>query len=187
MTLQEMKNLPPSEQEEIFKRVTKARSQAKMVTYSAVYGVGAAKLAREMGVTQKEAQVLLESYWQKNWAVKKIAKESYVKTLKDGSMWVKNPVSGFYYSLRYDKDRWSTINQSTGVYIFDLWVANIRKLGIKVSMQYHDEVLFSVPKGQEKQTEELLKQAMDKVNETLQLNVTIGADAEFGQSYSECH
>jgi len=187
MTFEEMKNLPESEQDKLFKKVTKARSQAKMVTYSAVYGIGAAKLAREMGVSKKEAQHLLDSYWEKNWAIHKIAKESYVKTLKDGSMWVKNPVSGFYYNLRYDKDRWSTLNQSTGVYIFDLWVANMRKLGVHPQAQVHDEVLFSVPKGQEKQKEELLKEAMRKVNEALKLNVTIGADAEFGRSYDKCH
>jgi len=163
------------------------RSKFKATNYSAVYGVGAPKLARETGMTQKEAQELLKAYWGRNWAVEKLAKDQYVKTLKDGSMWLKNPVSGFYYSLRYDKDRFSTLNQGLGVYIFDLWVANIRKLGIKVSMQYHDEVLFSVPKGQEEQTEGLLKQAMDKVNDTLKLNVTIGADAEFGSSYDQCH
>jgi len=163
------------------------RSKFKATNYSAIYGVGAPKLARETGMTQREAQELLKAYWGRNWAVEKLSKDQYVKTLKDGSMWLKNPVSGFYYSLRYDKDRFSTLNQGLGVYIFDLWVANMRKLGITILMQYHDEVLFSVPKGHEEQTEELLKQAMDEVNETLQLNVTIGADAEFGDSYDQCH
>jgi len=163
------------------------RSKFKATNYSAIYGVGAPKLARETGMTRREAEELLKAYWGRNWAVEKLSKDQYVKTLKDGSMWLKNPVSGFYYSLRYDKDRFSTLNQGLGVYIFDLWVANMRKLGVKVSLQYHDEVLFSVTKGQEKQTEELLKEAMRKVNETLKLNVTIGADAQFGRSYSECH
>ena len=51
----------------------------------------------------------------------------------------------------------------------------------------NDEVLFSIPKGKEKETEKLLKKAMDKVNETLKLNVTVQADAQFGGSYAECH
>ena len=163
------------------------RSKFKATNYSAIYGVGAPKLARETGMTRREAEELLKAYWGRNWAVEKLSKDQYVKTLKDGSMWLKNPVSGFYYSLRYDKDRFSTLNQGLGVYIFDLWVANMRKLGVKVSLQYHDEVLFSVSKGQEKQTEELLKEAMRKVNETLKLNVTIGADAEFGPDYASVH
>ena len=163
------------------------RSKFKATNYSAVYGVGAPKLARETGMTQKEAQELLKAYWERNWAVEKLSKDQYVKTLKDGSMWLKNPVSGFYYSLRYDKDRFSTTNQGLGVYIFDLWVANMRKLGVTVSLQYHDEVLFSVPKGKEKETEEILKKAMEKVNETLKLNVTVQADAQFGPSYASVH
>lgn len=187
MTLEEMKNLPKAEQDALLKKVTKARSQAKMVTYSAVYGVGAAKLSREMGVSKKEAQVLLDSYWEKNWSVKKAASSQYVKTLKDGSMWIKNPVSGFYYSLRYEKDRWSTLNQGTGVFVFDSWVMRMRKLGVNPQLQYHDEVLLSVPEGTEGITEEKLREAMQEVNESLKLNVSIGVDVQVGDNYAECH
>jgi len=163
------------------------RSKFKATNYSAIYGVGTPKLARETGMTQREAQELLKAYWERNWAVEKLSKDQYVKTLKDGSMWLKNPVSGFYYSLRHDKDRFSTLNQGLGVYIFDLWVANMRKLGVHPQAQMHDEVLFSLPKGQEKQTEEKLREAMKKVNETLKLNVTVGIDVEFGGSYASVH
>ena len=187
LTLDQMKSLPEKEQEELYKQIKTVRTNFKATNYSAIYGVGSPKLARELGTTQRKAQVLLDAYWQRNWAVKKLSEAQYTKTLKDGTMWLKNPVSGFYYSLRYAKDSFSTLNQGTGVFIFDSWVANMRKLGVKVSAQVHDEVLFSVPKGQEKQTEELLKEAMRKVNETLKLNVTIGADAEFGESYANVH
>ena len=163
------------------------RSKFKATNYSAIYGVGAPKLARETGMTRREAEELLKAYWGRNWAVEKLSKDQYVKTLKDGSMWLKNPVSGFYYSLRHDKDRFSTLNQGLGVYIFDLWVANMRKLGVHPQAQMHDEVLFSLPKGQEKQTEEKLREAMKKVNETLKLNVTVGIDVEFGGSYASVH
>jgi len=60
-------------------------------------------------------------------------------------------------------------------------------MGFNISLNYHDEVLFSIPRGKEKETEELLKKAMDKVNETLKLNVTVQADAQFGRSYDKCH
>ena len=163
------------------------RSKFKATNYSAIYGVGTPKLARETGMTQREAQELLKAYWERNWAVEKLSKDQYVKTLKDGSMWLKNPVSGFYYSLRYDKDRFSTLNQGLGVYIFDLWVANMRKLGVKVSAQMHDEVLFAVPKGSEVSVEQCLHDAIKRVNETLKLNVMIDVDVKFGGSYAEVH
>ena len=172
---------------ERFKELDAMRAPAKTTNYSSTYKVGVPKLARETGMTKREAQQFLDAFWELNWAILKLEKDQYVKTLKDGSMWLKNPVSGFYHSLRSDRDKFSTLNQSTGDYIFNLWVANIRKLGVKVSAQVHDEVLFSIPKGKEKETEELLKKAMDKVNETLKLNVTVQADAQFGGSYDQCH
>ena len=172
---------------ERFKRLDDMRAPAKTTNYSSTYKVGVTKLARETGMTQKEAQRFLDAFWKLNWAILKLEKDQYVKTLKDGSYWMKNPVSGFYHSLRSERDKFSTLNQSTGDYIFNLWVLHMRRMGVKISLNYHDEVLFSVSKGHEKQTEELLKEAMDKVNETLKLNVTVQADAQFGGSYAECH
>ena len=144
-------------------------------------------MARETGMTRREAEELLKAYWGRNWAVEKLSKDQYVKTLKDGSMWLKNPVSGFYYSLRYDKDRFSTLNQGLGVYIFDLWVANMRKLGVTVSAQVHDEVLFAAQKGSEDSIEFCLQEAIKKVNKTLKLNVRVNVDVKFGGSYAEVH
>ena len=188
MTFEEMKNLPPDKQEELFNKLTEERQKAKTVSYSAVYGVGAAKLARELQVPQNEAKKLLEAYWKKNWAVNKVASEQYVKTLKDGTSYLKNPISGFYHQLRFDKDRWSTTNQSTGDYCFNLWVLFLRKKGYKLSLNYHDEVLVQVDEGVDrKEVEKDFKDAMKKVNKTLNLNINIDVDVKFGKSYSECH
>lgn len=187
MTLDEMKALPENEQKELFNKISKVRSTAKMVTYSAIYGVGSPKLARELGTTQKKAQALLDAYWARNWAVKKLSSDQFIKTLKDGSMYLKNPVSGFYYSLRYEKDIFSTLNQGTGVYIFDSWVMRMRRKGIHPQAQVHDEVLFSAPEGTEQEVEEALREAMKGVNDTLKLNVEVGVSVDFGQDYASVH
>ncbi len=163
------------------------RSKYKAANYSCVYGVGAPKLARETGMSEKEAKDLIDAYWGRNWAVKKVAKNQYVKTLKDGSMWLKNSVSGFYHNLRYEKDRWSTTNQSTGVYVFDMWVGFCRAMGLTISMQTHDEVLFDVKKGDEERVSKVLHEAMAKVNEKLKLNVTIEIEEQYGDSYAAVH
>lgn len=163
------------------------RSQYKATNYSAIYGVGSPKLSRELGIPKAKAQALLDAYWARNWAVRKLSEQQYVKTLKDGSMWLKNPVSGFYYSLRYEKDTFSTLNQGTGVFIFDSWVMRMRRKGIHPQLQYHDEVLLSIPKGTEEEVEKLMKEAMKEVNDTLKLNVEIGVDVQFGSNYAEVH
>lgn len=187
LTFEELKALPEDEQKLIFKEIKALRTKYKVTNYSAVYGVGAPKLARESGMSQAEAKALLEAYWQRNWGVKKLSEDTFTKTLKDGSMFLKNPVSGFYYSLRNDRDVFSTLNQGTGVYLFDYWMMMSRRKGLKFSLSYHDEVMFYVKKGKEEETTKLLQEAMREVNETLKLNVEITSDIQYGPSYSAVH
>lgn len=173
--------------EERYKRLKAMRGPAKVTNYSSLYGVGAVKLAREAGMTVAEAKALIDAFWDMNWAIKQVSKEAYIKTLKDGSLWVKNPVSGFYYSLRYEKDTWSTLNQGTGVMIVDSWIMRLRRKGVIISMQYHDEVVVYAKKGEEEKVKKLMEEAMQEVNDTLKLNVTLGIDVNFGGSYAEAH
>jgi hypothetical protein len=164
--------------------ITTIRKAYKVTNYSAVYGVGTPKLAREMGVSRKRAAELLEAYWKKNWAVRKIAEEQFTKEV-GGYVWLKNPVSGFWHELRYDKDRFSTLNQSTGVYIFDSWLARARLYGYMGQGQFHDETLASVPN--ESQTREQLKHAIEKLNTDLKLNVAFAIDVKSGANYKDVH
>jgi len=173
--------------EERFNRLDKMRAPAKVTNYSSLYLVGAPKLAREAGMSVAEAKAFIEAFWEINWSIKQVSKDAYVKTLSDGSMWLKNSVSGFYYSLRNDRDVFSTTNQSTGVFIFDSWVMRCRKKGVVFSMEYHDEHLSYVKIGNEHRHTELLKEAMREVNETLKLNVEITSDIQYGLSYSAVH
>jgi len=187
MTVEEMKRLPKEEQYSIFKRLKEQRSNYKVVNYSAVYGVGAAKLARESGLSTSSAKALLVAYWERNWSVKEIAKDQVVKTLKDGSMWLQNPVSGLWHSLRYEKDIFSTLNQSTGVYCFDSFVAYAKSLGVIIPMQYHDEVLVECDEDKVEETKEKLKEAIRKTNEKVRLNVQLAIDYNVGVNYAEVH
>jgi len=162
------------------------RKNYKVVNYSATYGVGAAKLARETGMKQKEAKTLLEAFWSRNWAIEKVASKLQTRELFEG-MWLKNPVSGFWHSLRSDKDRFSTLNQSTGVFCFDTWVALCRKNGIKCVGQFHDEVIALVKKGEEGTVEKIMHDAAIKLNEKVNLNVPLGTDVQFGNTYADIH
>lgn len=187
MTLDEMKQLPADKQKEIVAKIKSVRTNYKVVNYSGIYGVGAAKLSRESGLSLKDARKLLEDYWERNWSVKVIAGEQFVKTLKDGTMWLKNPVSGFYHSLRYEKDIFSTLNQSTGVYCFDTWVAYCKAAGVIIPMQYHDEVLAECDEDKIEETKLLMQQAIVKTNEKVKLNVQLGIDIQTGKDYAHVH
>jgi len=162
------------------------RGPYKAANYSCIYGVGAAKLARELGKSRAEAAKLIEAYWERNWAVKEVVKDQIVKTV-NGEMWLYNPVSGFWISLRYEKDIFSSLNQSTGVYVFDKWLALVKKEGVTIALQYHDEWLGLIEEGQEEETEIKVKSSIDKLNKSLKLNVPIGADSNYGKTYASVH
>lgn len=162
------------------------RSQYKAANYSCVYGVGKAKLARTLDISPKEAAKLIEDYWKRNFSVRKAVERFEMKTVGP-YMWVKNPVSGFWHNLRSEKDAFSTVNQSTGVYAFDTWLYFVRKQGVIKRLEMHDEIGFYLPEGEQTKYEGVLKQAIGKANEKLKLNVLLDIDVQFGRNYAETH
>ena len=186
LTFEEMKNLPFEEQKKIHKYLKSVRKPYKVVNYSSLYGIGAAKLARGTGMSSKEAKALLDAFWSRNWSVEAVAKSLRVRELF-GSMWLYNPVSHFWYALRSDKDRFSTLNQGTGVFCFDTWVALCRKNGINTIGQFHDEIIALVEDGKQDEVAAIMHGAAAKLNEKVKLNVPLGCDAQFGKTYASIH
>ena len=129
---------------------------------------------------------LLDAFWSRNKAIETVAKGTKTKEVMEG-MWLLNPVSGFWHSLRSEKDRFSTLNQSTGVFCFDTWVKLCRDKGIKCVGQFHDEVIALVKKGDEGKTESIMHEAATKLNEKVKLNVPLGTDVQFGNTYADIH
>jgi hypothetical protein len=169
-----------------YKKIKKIRGDAKIVNFSAVYGVGAPKMALTTGWSISKCKALLAAYWKLNKAVKMVANACTVKTI-NGQMWLFNPISKFWYALRFEKDRFSTLNQGTGVYCFDMQVRNARKRGIKLCGQFHDEVIFPLLKGTEEKYRILLQEAIVETNAELKLNVPLGISIQFGSNYADIH
>lgn len=168
------------------KNLKPIRSGYKVTNYSATYGVKPPKLSRTTGLPLKEAAKLLDSFWERNWSLVKIAEDATVKTL-GSEMWLYNPVSGFWYSLRYKKDIFSTLNQGTGVYCFDRWIMAFRSKRPQLTAQFHDEVILCIKEGAEGKCTQLLQGAIKQVNKELNLNVKLGIDIQYGKRYSDIH
>lgn len=162
------------------------RAKAKQINFSAIYGIGSPTLSRNMGISKKEAQTFIDAYWKRNWAVKKVAESLEIKQI-GSQMWLLNPVSKFWYSLRAEKDKFSTLNQGTAVYVFDKYVENALKLGIIPIKQIHDEFTTNVKIQDKEIIKDKLQKAIDNVNKELKLNITVGASVDFGENYSLCH
>ena len=181
------KNLNSEESSKLDK-LSDFRQLAKTCNYSSVYGVGATKLAATLDISVKEAKVLIDGYWKRNWSVKAFSKT--VKTKKClGIEWAFNPVSEFWYELRNQKDTFSTINQSTGAYAFDIWLGFCLRERPQLTLQNHDDQqleLLNNPHEIER-VKTILQNSMDKLNKKLSLNIELGMDINLGFNYSETH
>jgi len=169
-------------------KVTKdTRSMYKSVNYAATYGVGDATMSRTAKCSKEEAHGLLEAYWEKNWSIRAVAEAQIVKTISDGSKWLYNPLSKLWYSLRSDKDRFSTLNQGTGVFCFDMWIMKVRSVRKELTGQFHDEIILTVKIGHREECKKLLKWAINEVNKDLKMNRELDVDIKFGSHYNEIH
>lgn len=221
MTFEDMKLLPIEEQKKIFTRLKSIRGIAKTANFACVYGASALKIADTAKISLEEGYKLHKIYWEKNNAVKKTAnacivkqvthvdnirvkrdtglldeennpilETSYIEIVKN-QKWLYNPLSGFWLFLKEEKDRFSTLNQSSGVFVVDSWIHQVRKklkpLGISICLQYHDEILLYFKKEYQQQVETILKDSMKIVNENLNLNVEVGISIDVGEDYAQCH
>lgn len=165
------------------------------ITGNCVYGSGAAKVAQTLGVPLSEGKALVDGYWDLNWSVKAIAEEQIVVTCSKGLKWLVNPINGFLYNIRAEKDIFSTLAQGTGSYLFDMWVDAIltqmeEKWGVKsLTATFHDEVVI-VCKDNSKvigAIKDMINRSIDIVNEKYKLRRPLGCDIQVGQKYSDIH
>lgn len=168
------------------KSIKPIRDVYKSANYACQYGTGIPRLAITAGITEAQARPVHKAYWEKNWAVKKVAEDQTVKTV-DGQMWLHNPINGFWYSLRYEKDIFSTLVQGSASYVFDLWVACFRKERPQLTAQFHDEVVLEIKEGAFDKASALLRRAIDKTNKKLRLNRELDIDIQVGKTYAHIH
>src|SRR5690606_26844478 len=162
------------------------RHTFKQGNYASQYGAGPARIALTANISEKEAKKIHTAYWKKNWAIKRVAEDQKVINV-DGQMWLLNPINGFYYSLRYEKDVFSTLVQGTASYVFDLWVGYIRSERPQLTAQFHDEVVLEIKKGYREKCSSLIQWAIKQVNSQLKLNRRLDVDIQFSSNYSEIH
>lgn len=167
-------------------RVKKIRHTFKQGNYACQYMASGQRVAWTCGISTYEGNRLVEIYWKKNWAIKKAADDQIVRVF-NGSKWLFNPVSKFWYSLRCDKDKFSTLVQGTGVYAFDTWLRHVRENGPPMIGQFHDEWIALIKKGKREKMDAHVKEAMEKTNEELNLNRRLDCETQYGETYADIH
>lgn len=177
---------------------SKERSIAKNGNYACQYGAGIETLARTAKVSEEVAKIVHTAYHKVNWSIKSIAKDikkTNVKTIK-GKSWLKNPINGFWYWLKADKDVFSTLCQGTGSYVFDMWVEAQRQAfhslvgkerEFPLVGQYHDEVILKTDSRAQGLWTKIVLDAIEKFNTTFNLNREMACDVQFGSTYADIH
>lgn len=174
-------------------RIGLLRQVGKGGNYSCQYGAGATTVARTCGVEEAVGKKVHTGYWKLNWSIKAIAKATRTKKAI-GQTWQMNPVNGFWYWLKTDKDRFSTLVQGSGAYSFDMWIQELilifkERWGADLPLcgDFHDEIILRVKKGHRELFTEILKEGIHRVNRKLNLNRELDVGIDFGNDYSEIH
>lgn len=185
-------SLSDTEKKAEYERINLIREFGKSTNYACQYGAGAATIARTAKVPLKTGKKLHSAYHKMNWSIAKIASMMLVKKTSFG-MWQFNPISKYWYSLRSDKDRFSTLIQGSGAYILDLWLYHCEKLAAKRRLEWvllgqmHDELIIELDEGMEEEYRQLVADGLQKVNDMLKLNRELACGIDFGTRYSEIH
>ena len=180
------------EQDSLFKRLDAVRATGKSTNYAAQYGAGVKTIARTAKVSMAVAKRLHAAYHKLNWSIATISSMMVVKKTSIGD-WQLNPINKMWYSLRSDKDRFSTLIQGTASYILDLWLYHCERLAALRGLEYlligqvHDELILRVMDGTEEKYRHLVDDALQVVNSTLKLNRELACEINFGQKYSDIH
>lgn len=173
------------------------RRQAKAVNFGIVYGISDYGLSQNLGITRKEAQQYIDTYFTRYPGVKEYM-ESVVREAKD-----KGYVETLYHRRRYLPDinsrnfnirsfaERTAINspiQGSAADILKIAMIELNrrleeeKLEATMLLQVHDELVFEVPESELETLDRLVKEVMESA---VSLSVPLVTDSSWGKTWYE--
>jgi DNA polymerase-1 len=181
--------LPPDEQ----------RRRSKMVNYALLYGKTAFTLAKDIGVSKKEAEEFIEAYFARYPSVRRFIDETVeraretltVRTLLGRLRRLPDLRAGnFQVRMEAERQAINTPVQGSAADLIKKAMIDLhrelarRRLRTRLILQIHDELLLETPDAEAEEARELVKRIME---EALDLEVPLVADAKLGRSWAEVH
>lgn len=175
------------------------RREAKTVNFGIIYGQGAFGLAKQLGISRKQAQAYIDQYFQRYTGVKTFidqtmqeAKRTGFVTTMLGRRRLLPDLTTRNYQARSMAERMAvnTPIQGTAADLIKLAMLAVdravKKSGLKARMilQVHDELVFEVPEEEVKPAAALIKREMEGV---VKLDVPLAVDISHGLSWAEAH
>jgi DNA polymerase-1 len=167
------------------------RARAKTINFGTIYGQGPFALSRQLGITQDEAKMFIQQYFERfagvrRWldaTVEEARQRGYVETLFGRRRYI-TELKDKNFNIRAFGERTATNSPLQGSAADLIKIAMIRihaalpAAGIKARMllQVHDELVFEVPEGERAAAADLVKREMEGVTRLrVPLVVSIGA------------
>ncbi len=175
------------------------RRRAKTVNFGVLYGMSAFRLAREQGISQKEAQDIIERYLGRYAGIARFQQANlnqarergYVTTLLGRRRFLP-AINSSDRVARQAAERMAlnTPIQGTAADIIKLAMLAADKLlrdeypEALMTLQVHDELVFECPWQQVEPFAQSIKKTMEGV---IKLKVAIGVDVAWGKSWDQAH
>ncbi|HEV8359985.1 MAG TPA: DNA polymerase I, partial [Candidatus Thermoplasmatota archaeon] len=175
------------------------RRVSKMVNYALLYGKTAFTLAKDIGVTQKEADQFIQAYFARYPAVRAFIDETIASARKTGMVRTllgrlrRLPdlnAKNFQVRMEAERQAMNTPVQGSAADLIKKAMIDLhhelrrRQMGARLILQIHDELLLEVPEGEAEKASALVKEIMEGA---LELDVPLVADARLGSSWAEVH
>ena len=175
------------------------RRNAKAVNFGIVYGQSKYGLAKNLGITNNEAQEFIDKYFKTYPGVKEymneevefVNKKGYVETIFGRKRYLSAELNSSTYSIREFAQR-AAINQplqGTAADLIKMAMVKVEReleaknLKTKMIMQVHDELVFEVPKEELEIVKELVMRCMELKN--IPLRVPLVVDVNCGPTWKE--
>ncbi|MHC5230094.1 DNA polymerase I [Enterococcus sp. LJL99] len=173
------------------------RRQAKAVNFGIVYGISDYGLSQNLGITRKQAQQYIDTYFEKYPGVKKYMEDivrdakdkGFVETLYNRRRYLPD-INSRNFNLRSFAER-TAINtpiQGSAADILKIAMIQMAKrlketnMQATMLLQVHDELVFEAPNSELEQLNELVKEVMEQA---VTLQVPLITDSSWGKTWYE--
>jgi DNA polymerase-1 len=175
------------------------RRTAKVINFGIIYGMSSFGLAKELGISQRGAQIYIEDYFARHQGVKaymegaqeEAREKGFVQTLFGRIRYIPE-INNHDNNIRQLGERaaMNTPIQGTAADIIKMAMVNIYKkisergLLSRLIMQIHDELVFEVSEDEVDAMETLIREEMEQV---VSLSVPLKVSLGKGHSWAEAH
>lgn len=175
------------------------RRQAKAINFGIIYGMGAFKLSRELGISQKMAQTYIDHYFARYKGVREFIDSNTELARKTGRIRTisgrirKFPeISSSNKNIRMMAERAAinTIIQGSAADLIKIAMINMDKmlkdksLKTRMLLTVHDELLFETPSEEVSTVTKLVAEVMESV---FDLKVPLKVNVKTGKNWAEAH